>query len=83
MGIKVRERIKGCGIYWVFINYQGQRRAIKAGEREVADEVASEFNKKISPGHREYNPAEVFKKPEPLKPTFKVLAKQWLEEVKE
>ena len=42
MGVKIREKIKGSGVYWVFAAQDGRRRSWtwKAGKREVAEEVA-------------------------------------------
>jgi len=44
MGVKVRERPKGFGIWWVFIDHQGMRKAKKVGRaRKIAEEVAKKI----------------------------------------
>jgi len=47
MGVKVREKIKGSGEWWVFINHHGRRKAKKIGkDKKVAEDIA----KKIEAG---------------------------------
>jgi len=29
MGVKVKEKIKGSGEYWIFINHKNQRKSLK------------------------------------------------------
>ena len=37
MGVKVREKPKGSGVYWVFINHGGTRESKKVGkDRKLA-----------------------------------------------
>jgi hypothetical protein len=44
LGVKVRERPKGSGIWWLFINHQGKRKAKKIGRnKRLAKEVAEEI----------------------------------------
>ena len=42
MGVKVREKVKGSGVYWVFVNHQGGRKAKQVGDKKAANAVASE-----------------------------------------
>jgi integrase len=47
MGVTVRERPKGSGIYWVFINHQGKRKARKIGQdKRLANRVKKEIEAK-------------------------------------
>ncbi len=39
MGVKIREKIKGSGQYWVYINYQGRRKAKCVGSEKAALKV--------------------------------------------
>jgi integrase len=34
MGVKIREKVKGSGVWWVFVNHRGERAAAVALERE-------------------------------------------------
>ena len=34
MGVKVREKVKGSGEWWIFINHQGKRRSKKVAPRK-------------------------------------------------
>ena len=36
MGVKVREKPKGSGVYWVFINHNGKRKSKKIGTDKKA-----------------------------------------------
>ena len=47
MGVKVREKVKGSGDWWVFINYNRKRRSVKVGSEEAALEVARKAEAKI------------------------------------
>ena len=43
MGVKVRERPKGSGSWWVFIDYQNRRKAVKVGGKREAQARAKEI----------------------------------------
>jgi len=47
MGVKVRERPKGSGIWWVFIDHQGRRKAKRVGDKKTALEVAKKIQAKL------------------------------------
>ncbi len=51
MGVKVRERPKGSGVSWVFIDYQNKRKAKKIGrDKRVACEVADKIEARLTLG---------------------------------
>jgi len=73
MGVKVREKPKGSGIYYVFINYQGRRKSKKIGtNKKTACEIAEKIKAKLLLG--ELNVEKVNTK----YPTFKECAELWL-----
>lgn len=74
MGVKIREKLKGSGVYWVFVAQNGRRRSLKAGSYDVAEEVAKRLTIKLAD-----DPDSVFKGREKPKPLFKTVVKQWLE----
>jgi hypothetical protein len=39
MGVKVREKIKGSGVWWVFVNHRGERGSHKVGSQKAALKV--------------------------------------------
>ncbi|MBW1697857.1 MAG: site-specific integrase [Deltaproteobacteria bacterium] len=48
MGVKVRERPKGSGIWWIFIDHRGKRKAKKVGrDRRFALETAKKIEAKL------------------------------------
>ena len=48
MGVKVREKPKGSGIYWIFINHQGRRKSKKIGmDEKLANKVAEKIKAKL------------------------------------
>jgi integrase len=48
MGVKVRERPKGSGVWWVFIDHKGKRKAKKIGnDEEAARQIAEKINAKL------------------------------------
>ncbi len=42
-GVKVREKVKGCGIWWVFVNRAGQRKSYRKGDQDTAEAFANEL----------------------------------------
>ena len=73
MGVKVREKPKGSGEFWIFINHNGKRKAKKIGrDKRLAREVAKKIKAKLVLGDMNLERAEV-----PC-PTFKEYAKMWL-----
>jgi integrase len=74
MGVKVRERPEGSGVYWVFIDHQGKRRAKKIGrDRKTAIAVGKKIEAKLALGEM-----GVLEKREPST-TFKQYAEEWME----
>ena len=48
MAVKVRERPKGSGIYWIFIDHQGKRKSKKVGrDKRLAQEAAKKIEAKL------------------------------------
>jgi integrase len=73
MGVKVRERPEGSGIYWVFIDHQGKRKAKKIGTDEgTALEVAKKIEAKLVLGELD------IEKPKVSSPLFKEYGQMWL-----
>src|SRR5262245_52307784 len=50
MGVNVRERIKGSGDWWVFINHNGRRKAKHVGSERAARAVAEKIQAKLTLG---------------------------------
>ena len=51
MSVKVRERPKGSGMFWIFIDHQGKRKAKKIGrDKRLANEVAKKIEAKLTLG---------------------------------
>ena len=51
MGVKVREKNKGSGIWWIFIDHQGRRKAKKIGkDKRVAEQIARKVEAKLALG---------------------------------
>jgi integrase len=72
MGVQVREKPPGSGVWWVFINHNGRRRSKRVGKQETAEEVAEKMRAKITLGDF----SMLKKKPEVM--TFKDYAERWL-----
>ena len=50
MAVKVREKVKGSGQWWVFINHKGRRRSKKIGSKTAANKVAREVGERLAKG---------------------------------
>ncbi len=73
MGVQIREKPKGSGVYWLFINHQGKRKSKKIGKDEsLANEVAEKIKAKLLLGELK---VENINK---TSPAFEPYAKTWL-----
>jgi len=50
MGVRVREKIEGSGVYWVFIAHQGRRTSRKVGDHKAANEAARKIQARLTLG---------------------------------
>jgi len=50
MGVKVKEKPPGSGVWWVFINHHGRRKAKKCGSKKLANEAAKKIEAKLTLG---------------------------------
>jgi integrase len=56
MGVKVREKPKGSGIYWIVIDHQNKRKSKKIGkDKKLAHEVAKKIEAKLILGDLDLN----------------------------
>ena len=69
MGVKIREKDKGSGVFWVFAIHQGRRRSWRAGPYDTAEQVAQRIAIKLAD-----DPDSLFKGRGKPKPLFK----KWL-----
>jgi integrase len=73
MGVKVREKPAGSGVWWIFIDHLGKRKAKKVGkDRKLAEEVARKISAKLTLGD-----VGITEKKEQV-PAFKEYAELWL-----
>lgn len=75
MGVAVREKKAGSGVWWVFINHSGKRTSKRVGDKKTANEVAEKIRAKLVLG--EFDIAEQKKKQSG--PVFKEYSEMWLE----
>jgi len=72
MGVNIREKPTGSGIYWIFINHHGNRKSKKVGDKETAEEVAKKIRARLLLG--ELNVQKINRQSK----TFKEVADKWL-----
>jgi integrase len=73
MAVRVREKPKGSGEWWIFINHHGKRKSKKIGkDKRLAREVAKKIEAKLTLG--DFDIEQTNKKC----PTFKEYAEMWL-----
>ena len=80
MGVQVREKPKGSGVWWVFVNHHGQRKAKRVGVgpkgKKLAEDVAVKLRAKLLDGD-----VSVFAPPAPppsAVPRFREVAAEWI-----
>jgi len=80
MGVKVREKIEGSGIFWVFVNHRGSRKSKKVGPRELAEKVAKIMAANLTLGRPVSGNEEKAKPPAPtLKQYYERFRKTYME----
>jgi len=50
MAVIVREKVKGSGEWWVFINHNKKRKSKKIGSKKAANNVAKEIEARLARG---------------------------------
>jgi integrase len=50
MGVRVREKVKGSKVYWLFINHGGRRKAKCVGDKKAAELAATKIRAKLAEG---------------------------------
>ena len=72
MGVKVREKVKGSGDWWVYINHKKHRSAKHAGDYETAEKLAELIRAKLTLG--------AFAPPAPtaVAPILRIYSVTWL-----
>ncbi len=74
MGVKVREKVKGSGEWWLFINHDGRRTSKKVGrDKGLADEAAEKINARLVLGDFR------IEQPRSSIPTLAECREMWLE----
>ncbi len=75
MGVKVRERPKGSGVWWIFVDHKGTRKAKKIGkDRKLAEKV-----KDVMEANLKLDRPLMGKEEEPPVPTIRAYYKQFKE----
>lgn len=70
MGVKVKERDKGSGVWWIFINHNGRRKAKKVGKNKAAAlDAAKKIEAKLTLGDMDIDEKNI--------PTFKEYINGW------
>lgn len=72
LGVKVREKVKGSGIWYLFIDHHGKRKAKKIGSKGAAEKAAKALEAKLALGDLGVLEDEV------KTPIFKEYAETWL-----
>jgi len=72
MGVRVREKPPGSGVFWVFINHAGRRKSKRIGTEDRALKIAKMVEAKLILGESD----DVFKKDD--SPTFKEVSKRYI-----
>ena len=65
VGVKVREKIKGSGVWWVFVNHNRQRISKRVGSKKAALQVAETIQARLKLGLRLFSEGKPEKPPAP------------------
>lgn len=72
LGVTVRQKPPGSGIWWVFVSYQGRRRSKKVGPEDAARQLAGKISERLA-----LNLPPFVRNPS-IAPSFIDAAKGWL-----
>lgn len=50
MGVKVREKVKGSGVYWLFVNHKGRRASLQIGSLKAANRARDDVQAQVKLG---------------------------------
>ena len=50
MGVRIREKPKDSGVWWVFIHHEGRRTSRRVGDQEAAEEAARQIQARLTLG---------------------------------
>ena len=50
MGVRAREKLKGSGVWWVFVHHEGRRTSRRVGDQDAAEEVARQIQARLTLG---------------------------------
>ncbi len=50
MGVKSREKVKGSGVWWVFVNHNNERSSVLVGSLRAANKTKEDFEHKLALG---------------------------------
>lgn len=75
MGVTVREKAKGSGVYWVFIHHNKSRKSLKVGGKKEANQLKIKIEQRLAAGS-----LGLLEKEEP-KTLFKDCAKIWISDI--
>ena len=73
MGVRVKEKVKGSGEWWIFINHRGKRKAKKIGNEKTALEVARKIEARLTLGEM-----GLLDKEKEKSPALKEYADRWI-----
>ncbi len=75
MGVRVKEKVKGSGEWWIFINHNGKRKSKKIGsDKKLAVEVARKIDARLTLGEVNLSKNERI-------PSFGEYARTWIDVV--
>jgi integrase len=70
MAVRVKEKVKGSGEWWIFIAHKGKRRSKKVGDKRTANAVARKVKERLAEGDMGIVKEQC--------PTVKQYGNQWL-----
>lgn len=73
MGVTVREKPSGSGVWWVFVNHKNQRTSKRVGSEKAARKVAEQLEAHLVLGSLDLGNKDI--------PTLKTYSEEWLEKV--
>ncbi len=71
MGVKLRQKPNGSGVWWVFIHYKSQRTSLKVGSEKAARKTAEMIEAKLKLGQFVLPKEKPKEQPPPAVPTLK------------
>lgn len=79
MGVRVREKVKGSGVWWVFVKHGGKRTSRRCASKRAAEKIRDQIDARLKLGQMEALSPAVPMKPLSESPRLREALPEWID----